>query len=336
MTHYALSCVCQFCIVLLSCFTFRAYAAEPAPQFSLPIDCQLGVNCFIQNYVDADASAAYSDYHCGFLSYDGHRGTDFRPKDANIFAANSAVLAAAAGYVRAVRDGMSDVSVRVQGAASVKNREAGNSVVIVHSKDWESQVAHLKNGSVAVRVGQYVKRGDLLGFVGLSGNTEFEHLHFEVRYQGKPVDPFIGLQPADNCAVGKQALWTAQALAALNYIPSAVWALGVTDHALIADEPLVASNTLTADAAALVFWVQTLGLQAGDAQRFIITAPDGKVLIEKSLPVARTMAQNRSFVGIPRRQANWTKGTYRLSYQLLRAGDIVVSGQLAALLGASD
>ena len=57
-------------------------SASPAlaetPRLVLPLLCEVGHTCFIQNYVDADPSPAARDYQCGTLTYDGHNGTDFR------------------------------------------------------------------------------------------------------------------------------------------------------------------------------------------------------------------------------------------------------------------
>ena len=53
--------------------------------------------------------------------------------------------------------------------------------------------AHLTS-PLPVRVGQVVERGQIVGYVGLSGRTNGPHLHFEVRIDGRPVDP-IGYYP---------------------------------------------------------------------------------------------------------------------------------------------
>jgi murein DD-endopeptidase MepM/ murein hydrolase activator NlpD len=57
---------------------------------------------------------------------------------------------------------------------------AGNSVVIDHGNGEYSLYAHLKPGSVVVRAGEHVTRGQQLGQVGSSGNSTEPHLHFQV------------------------------------------------------------------------------------------------------------------------------------------------------------
>jgi len=42
-----------------------------------PLDCTLDETCFIQQFVDNDPSAIATDFACGSLTYDGHKGTDF-------------------------------------------------------------------------------------------------------------------------------------------------------------------------------------------------------------------------------------------------------------------
>jgi murein DD-endopeptidase MepM/ murein hydrolase activator NlpD len=51
----------------------------------------------------------------------------------------------------------------------------------------------MANGSIAVKPGQQVKAGTPIGKVGLSGNTEYPHLHFMVRKDGAVVEPFCGV-----------------------------------------------------------------------------------------------------------------------------------------------
>ena len=65
--------------------------------------------------------------------------------------------------------------------------DAGRMVAIRHSSGYESMYLHLS--SVAVRVGQRVSQGDLIGRVGSSGLSTGPHLDYRLRKDGKYVDP---------------------------------------------------------------------------------------------------------------------------------------------------
>ncbi|HWP65471.1 MAG TPA: M23 family metallopeptidase [Candidatus Limnocylindria bacterium] len=63
----------------------------------------------------------------------------------------------------------------------------GRMVVVDHGGELQTVYAHL--ATVFAREGQQVRRGDLLGTVGMTGRTTGPHLHYEVRFRGEPVDP---------------------------------------------------------------------------------------------------------------------------------------------------
>jgi murein DD-endopeptidase MepM/ murein hydrolase activator NlpD len=64
-------------------------------------------------------------------------------------------------------------------------------VLIAHGGGFVSIYAHLDDtfARPPVRAGQTVTRGQLIGFVGLTGISTGAHLHFGVRMNGEPVDP---------------------------------------------------------------------------------------------------------------------------------------------------
>jgi murein DD-endopeptidase MepM/ murein hydrolase activator NlpD len=66
-------------------------------------------------------------------------------------------------------------------------RGFGKSIVIDHGYGYTSVYAHLSNFNV--RVGQKVQRGDIIGFVGSTGTSVANHLHYEVKLNGTNVDP---------------------------------------------------------------------------------------------------------------------------------------------------
>jgi hypothetical protein len=63
----------------------------------------------------------------------------------------------------------------------------GNYIVIDHGYSYETLYAHLTKFNV--KQGQRVKRGEVIGFVGNTGKSTAPHLHYEVRRNGKPVNP---------------------------------------------------------------------------------------------------------------------------------------------------
>ena len=313
----------RFVFVLLSALSTLCFAQGASILLALPLVCEVGTTCAVQNYVDHGGK----DYQCGALTYAGHKGTDIRIVDLDAFQSGVPVLAAARGRVRAIRDSMKDISIRAPGAPSVVGREAGNSVVIEHGDGWETQYAHMRLGSVKVRAGDYVEAGDVLGTVGMSGETEFPHLHFEVRRNGRAVDPFDGTDGAQPCGAGADSLWTARAARTLVYRTS-----GVLDAGISGSEPAMANGEL--DRATLkpllkssgpaIFWVQLYGLREGDVQELRFTGPDGKVIAERRVPVTRNLAQSLAYIGASRRFFSWSAGTYRGEYALIRGAEKVV------------
>lgn len=76
-------------------------------------------------------------------------------------------------------------------------REHGKHIIIDHKNGYKTLYAHLSE--YMVKRGQKVKRGDLIGLVGNTGKTLTPHLHYEVQYNGKAVNPsnyfFASLDP---------------------------------------------------------------------------------------------------------------------------------------------
>ena len=80
---------------------------------------------------------------------------------------------------------------------------AGNMIVLDHGGGFDTRYFHLSR--FAVGTGDYVKQGDVIGYVGNTGNSRGCHLHFETRTNGKPIDPVRLLQGGVNMA-GSSAL----------------------------------------------------------------------------------------------------------------------------------
>jgi murein DD-endopeptidase MepM/ murein hydrolase activator NlpD len=290
-----------------------AGAAAQAPLlFDLPIACEVGRTCFLQNYVDIDPGPGAKDYRGGAMTYDAHNGLDIRLPTLAAQRAGVEVRAAAAGVVRATRDGAPDISTRTGGPVAA-DRMCGNGVVLTHPGGIESQYCHMARGSIAVKASQPVAAGQALGRVGLSGNTEFPHLHFEVRRAGQKLDLF------------REELWSPKARAALAYRAPLVINIGfaaaaVTDAQI--DEAAVAPPGRSTP---LVFYARAIGLSAGDMQKLTILGPSGQTVVESIIPpLDRPKAQYFAFAGDRNGGRPWAGGTYRGRYEVLRGGAVVL------------
>ena len=161
-------------IIGLSASLGAVHAADPAPpELGLPIDCRIGETCWLVNLVDLDSGSGIRDFRCKDHSYDGHKGVDIAIRDLKAMQDGVAVVAAAPGVVRAVRDGMADKMPDADFRKNAKDRYCGNGLVMVHGGGWESQYCHLRRGSLRVKPGQKIQRGQELGMVGHSGMAEF-------------------------------------------------------------------------------------------------------------------------------------------------------------------
>lgn len=108
---------------------------------------------------------------------DGRRLEDY-------YAFGQPILAPADGRVVRVREGVRDYpSPRpVSGSLDWRTRDfRGNFVVIEHNRGEYSFLAHLQKGSVCVRPGDTVRRGQRIGACGNSGHSTEPHLHFHIQ-----------------------------------------------------------------------------------------------------------------------------------------------------------
>jgi murein DD-endopeptidase MepM/ murein hydrolase activator NlpD len=68
----------------------------------------------------------------------------------------------------------------------------GNLIILRHSEEYVTLYAH--NQVNLVEEGTWVEKGQIIGKVGQTGKASGPHLHFEIRKNNKPVDPFLFLK----------------------------------------------------------------------------------------------------------------------------------------------
>jgi hypothetical protein len=303
--------------------------APPGPTLALPIACEPGKTCFVQNYVDRDPSPGALDYRCGHRTYDKHDGTDIRSLDMAAQRAGVDVLAAAAGRVIAVRDGVPDISIRAPGAPSVAGHECGNRVGLAIGGGWILDYCHLAQGSLKVKVGDTVAVGQPLAHVGLSGDTEFPHLHFSVRHANAVVDPFAAGPVAPGACSAQPALWTEAAGRALTYRRGAVLNTGFSGGPASSEAIEAHALTPPGPATGLVAYARLINLQAGDVANLRLAGPRGEVIAEGApVPLDHDKAQWTFYVGRAKAPAGgWPHGAYTARLEVRRKGAVALSAQ---------
>jgi hypothetical protein len=233
------------------------------------------------------------------------------------------VRAAAAGVVDALRDGIADVSVEETGLEAVAGRECGNAIRIAHEDGWTTWYCHLRRGSLMVAEGDRVEVGQPLALVGLSGDTSFPHLHFDVRQGEQVLDPFVGLQREKDCGPGSEPLWRADVMARLGYQPvvltNAGFATARPEWQQVRRGDYHA-DSLPVSAPALVLWVEGYWVETGDRVRFELSGPDGAPVVDRTVDLDRGWRRWFQFMGARRPGDAWPAGTYTGEVTLERAG----------------
>lgn len=199
-------------------------ASAEEPGFSWPISCVPGVDCagthFRIGYPDVSGTGL--SFACSKPGYLGHQGTDIVVSSVE---QGVHALAAADGVVRWTADGRfdrcpsdteHDCDEQEKSELSSGNNKgatlgfnAGNFVMVEHTMAdtrYLTLYAHLRKGSLTVAPGQKIVRGQHLGDVASSGNSQIPHLHFGVyKAEGgmyRPVDPWKG-----TCNATSEGLW---------------------------------------------------------------------------------------------------------------------------------
>lgn len=292
-------------------------------ELGLPLACTPGRDCWVANYFDRDAAPGVKDVGCGARTYDGHDGTDFALRDIKAMEVGVDVVASAPGRVKAVRDGVADVSVKIGGRQSVAGKECGNGVVVEHGGGWETQYCHMRRGSIAAQTGQEVAAGDKLGLVGLSGFTEFPHVHLTVRKDGVAVDPFDGHRADGTCRAAGESLWRPGVRASIAYEPVLLFDAGLAGQAPDTDASLEGRTRPSPPAStspALLLWIKAFGIEPGDEIAFRVVDPTGKAVFEQVKSMPERKARLFFYTGVSGRAASWPPGTYRGEATLIRRG----------------
>lgn len=294
-----------------------------AIELESPVVCQIGKDCWIQQYADHETAGTAKDYRCNGETYFGHDGTDFRALNVK---SDITVVAAAPGIVRAIRDGVADRLANTPELlrASLK-QECGNGVVVLHKDGYETQYCHMRKGSVLVKAGDPVAAGTPLGKIGYSGAAAFAHLHFSLRQKATKLDPFSGPLMA-SCGVNSTNYWSQAANKLLEYHNTELLELGWSKQKLNIEDLELGTASTGQPAASwpeILAYMRAINLKAGDEISLEIVGPAGQ-LAQNSQKLDHDKAEFTLFAGNKSHGENWPVGTYRAHLKVMRAGKIEI------------
>ena len=317
--HHLLAALAFVPLVLSGCGEKSKSTPPQNPNgLAFPVACTLGEDCWIARYVDHGTGGEARDYLCGTHTQAGHKGTDIALNDLGRMRAGVDVLSVQDGRVLRLRDGVDDISVRQTGDDAVDGQECGNGIVIAHANGDESQYCHLRKGSITVRQGDMVGKGQKVAEIGLSGETEYPHLHYTLRRDGAVIDPFDSSHMSDHCDASGPILWATDIAyepitlfdLSINTAPpgrETVWEAGIAE--------------VGSDSPALVMTARAMFTETGDTWHLRIKDPRGEVFVERKVTLDDGKQFYYQFIGRKRPDGGFTPGIWTGDLTVTREGE---------------
>ena len=169
-------------------------------------------------------------------------------------------------------------------------------------------------------------RTEPLGQVGLSGETQFAHLHISVRKDGDLVDPFARDYARDRCRYDSgNSVWVDGFAQAFAYQPTRVFQAGVADGRVALDDVMDgkwADFRASRHKPLVVYGLAVNGV-TGDQLNLILTGPNGEIVRSLRDPLPKRKSQWFAFGGKAAPAGGWPAGRYETKVQVVRDGTIL-------------
>ncbi|MFO0875027.1 MAG: peptidoglycan DD-metalloendopeptidase family protein, partial [Phycisphaerales bacterium] len=275
-----------------------------------PMAGNLNADIMSGGFVDLDpTSPGFHDYACRPFTYDGHEGIDTEIRGFGEQSIGVPVFAARDGVVVFAQDGWPDMNL----AGGVQ----GNIVAIDHGDGFESQYYHLKNGSVAVTLGQVVKAGQQIGMVGSSGNSFGPHLHFQTMFNDEVWEPFAGA-----CRPGESS-WVDQGPLDTDELFLHDFGITRTDLFTLPQPwwepwPLPTNAQLQVDDPAVVFWWRVYNFPVNCLIHVRFYRPNGSLAVDAQWNWGNTdlWRSHKNWFGFDFPSMDPVPGTWHLVFEL--------------------
>lgn len=303
---------------------FLAFAPRSglAQDMAFPLVCEPGKTCFILSYPDLNAEIGVAqDYACGPGATDGDMFLRIGLTDAASVTLNALVLAAADGTVEDAVDQFGDRAAASKADVPTGTLNCGNGVVIDHGMGLQTAYCHMRKGSIAVKKGDRVIKGQAIGAVGQSGVATWPQLGFAIKKGGYMVDPITGQTQEEGCGFKERPV-IALPDAFMSYQPVAIPTMGFSlkpvGRADMARGTALRYASIGREERSINLWAMILNVHKGDEVEIRIRDPRGrtfhhqKITLDEDaerLPV--NALRERGYVG-------WRQGTYTGSVSVTR------------------
>lgn len=287
-------------------FNFTTVFPTDLPSLStLYTSDDLNQEWFINNYADVNPfSGVAADYLGGIFQYDGHDAHDSGPQ-AQFFHKQDLgipLIATNDGTVTQVADGLFD-------RENSSNNKSGNYILLNHGNNWETLYYHAAANTITVKVGDQVKRGQLLGYMGSSGNSTGTHIHFNHRYRGAVVE--TGYAPS--------SYWQTPPPYS-GSVPTTLFDAGITNYTPSYNElterlsPI--SSFSTTESGTLFAWTSLWNFKTTDQLTWRWTRPNGTFFDSNFTPTQNYLRMSWWYWSLPLSNFQSSPGTWQVVMRL--------------------
>jgi len=314
-----------------------------AQDMAFPLVCEPGVSCFILSYPDMDANPDKArDFACGPSASEGDPFLRIALPDVSAIPLNAPVIAAAAGRVKDVNDGVADLVISGRGQLKTGSSLCGNGVIIDHGEGLNTSYCHLKHGSLKVVRGQHVVKGQVIGFAGQSGLATWPQLAFSASRNGFFLDPMTGKTDAEGCGFKPRPIIDLP-VPFKAYQPAAIVSMGFS----LAPVATVAIATgkaprfvqISPEEKTINMWALLLGVKRGDGVKATLRDPRGRIFEARDVTIEADT--DRQLINVTRTRGfvNWREGIYTGEIEVTRDVEhkpMTVTREVTVLLKMED
>lgn len=312
-------------LFILVFLAFGVPTASASP-LMFPLVCEAGQGCFVIGYPDVDKTPdSAKDYACGPATHESDPFLRIGLPDVATLTLGMFVVAADKGRVIDATDGLSDTVAASKAQIKKGTSVCGNGVVIDHGRGLTTAYCHLRRGSIRVKNGDVVEKGQVIASAGQSGVALWPQLAFSIQKNGYTIDPITGGSPAEGCGFKARDVVELPEVFK-TYQPAAIVNLGFSIGPQTSQNVALGKAERFAQIApsspSITLWGMIVGLKKGDTVKTTLADGRGRIFHQQNLVMDQDRERQLINFGRQRGYAYWRAGTY--------SGEVVVTRSINA------